>query len=86
MSRTFGQFNERWADLNRTPRRQRLVRHVIACGDRAVLEALLAVAAGEALDRVLEDYARLPPEIFRATGADVMPIDELLVVNGSRRS
>src|SRR6266536_1025429 len=68
----------------RSPRRQHFARHVHACGPRPVLEALLAVAAGQALDEVLEDFARLPAEVYRAVGADVLPIDELAVIDGAR--
>jgi hypothetical protein len=32
-----------WQDPARTPRRQRLVKHLYACGERLVLEALLQV-------------------------------------------
>jgi hypothetical protein len=38
-----------------------------------VLEALLAVEAGHSLDAVLEDFARLTPETYRAAGADMLP-------------
>jgi hypothetical protein len=78
--------NARWRDRNRTPRRQRLVRHLVECGERPVLEALLAVESGENLDIVLEDFARLHPDVCEAIGADVLPIDELGVVNGGRKS
>jgi hypothetical protein len=66
----------------RTPRRQHLVKHLARCGDRSVLEALLAVEAGQDLDEVLEDFARLDPKIFEAIGADIMPIDSLYLVRG----
>jgi hypothetical protein len=81
---TFGDFNRSWAELTRTPRRQRLVRHLVECGERPVLEALLAVAAGDQLDVVLEDFARLKPETYRAVGADALPIDSVTVVRGGR--
>jgi hypothetical protein len=45
----------------------------------------LAVEAGQPLDMVLEDFARLPPETYKAVGADMLPIDELVVVAGDRR-
>jgi ABC-type hemin transport system substrate-binding protein len=70
--------------MNRTSRRQYLVRHLVACGPRPVLEALIAVAGGADLDATLEDYARLSPEIFAAVDADVLPIDDLAVVDGGR--
>jgi hypothetical protein len=69
----------------RTPRRQHLVKHLVDCGDRSVLEALLAVDAGQDLDAVLEDFARLDPVIFEAIGADLMPVDSLFLVNGGRQ-
>jgi hypothetical protein len=72
-------------DISRTPRRQRLVRHLVACGERPVLEALLAVENGQPLDTVLEDFARLQPEICEALGADTLPIDEMTVIEGGRR-
>jgi len=49
-----------------------------------LLEALLADAAGQPLDRVLEDFGRLPAELYHATGADVLPIDRLDLVDGGR--
>jgi hypothetical protein len=45
---------------------------------------LLAVTAGQALDEVLEDFARLPAEVYSAVGADVLPIDEIAVIDGGR--
>jgi hypothetical protein len=78
MTRTF-------SDLNRTPRRQRLVKHLIECGERPVLEALLAVEAGQDVDVVLEEFCRLQPEIYEAVGADVLPIDQVTVVDGGKR-
>jgi hypothetical protein len=49
-----------------------------------VLEALIAVAAGQELDAVLEDFARIPVAVYRAIGADVLPIDEVTVIDGGR--
>ena len=54
----------------RSARRCRLVEHLRDCGDRPVLEALIAVANGSPLDRVLEDFGRLSPEVYRSVGAD----------------
>jgi hypothetical protein len=85
MTRTFSDFTNRWRDLNRTPRRQRLVKHLIECGERPVLEALLAVEAGQDVDVVLEEFCRLQPEICEAVGADVLPIDQVTVVDGGKR-
>jgi hypothetical protein len=84
MTRTFGDFTARWRDLNRTPRRQRLVKHLVECGERPVLEALLAVDSGQDLDQVLEDFAKIQPEVYEAVGADALPIDEVTVVAGRR--
>jgi hypothetical protein len=81
-SRTFGDFNSRWRDLTRTPRRQHLTKHLIECGPRPVLEALLAVDAGQDIDTVLEDFARLQPAIYNAVEADVLPIDTVMIIEG----
>jgi len=72
-------------DISRTPRRQRLVRHLIECGERPVLAAMLAIENGQPLDEVLEGFARLAPEVYEAIGADVMPLDEVAVIEGGRR-
>lgn len=66
----------------RSPRRQQLVRHLHAAGPRPTLEALLEVAAGRDLDEVLARYARLPPAVYRALGADVLPIDTTAIGGG----
>ena len=49
----------------RTADRQRQVVHLHAAGPRPVLEALLAVAAGD-LDAVLTDFVRVPIRIYHA--------------------
>ncbi len=72
-------------NITRSARRQRLVQHLHRCGPRPVLEALIAVECGQDLDVVLEDFARLQPEIFEAVGADVLPIDDMAVVDGGVR-
>jgi hypothetical protein len=72
-------------DSKRSARRQYLARHLHACGPRPLFEALLAIEGGQTLDRVLEDFARLRPEIYAAIGADVLPIDEVAVIDGGRR-
>ena len=69
-------------DSPRNVRQQRLAKHLHACGPRPVLEALLAVAVGNQLDRVLDDFARLPPEVYWALGADRLAIDDVLVIDG----
>ena len=71
-------------DSKRNARRQRLVDHLHQCGPRPVLEALISVAAGDDLDDVLADFGRLPSEIYRGIGADVLPIDIMTVLNGGR--
>lgn len=60
------------------------MKHLVACGPRPVLEALIAVASGQDLHAVLEDFARVPAEVYRAVGADVLPIDEIAVIDGAR--
>jgi len=45
---------------------------------------LIAVASGQDLHAVLEDFARVPAEVYRAVGADVLPIDEIAVIDGAR--
>jgi hypothetical protein len=69
----------------RSPPRQHLVRHLHQCGPRPVLEALIAVESGQDLDVVLEDFARLVPEVYAAVGADALPIDDVSVIDGGRR-
>ena len=68
----------------RSARRQLLVAHLHEAGPRSVLEALISVAAGNGLDEVLADFARLPVATYRAVGADVLPIP-LRVIKGARR-
>jgi hypothetical protein len=69
----------------RSPRRQYLVRHLHAAGPRPLLEALLEIEGGARLDDVLEAYARIPVETYHALNADVLPIDELALLDGGRR-
>ena len=71
-----------FSNTARSPRRQHLARHLHACGPRPVLEALLEIEAGRPLDAVLADFGRLPPELYRVMGADVLPIDEWALVDG----
>jgi hypothetical protein len=73
-----------FSNTTRSPRRQHLARHLHACGPRPVLEALLEVEAGRSLDAVLADFARLPAELYRVMGADVLPIDEIVVIEGGQ--
>jgi hypothetical protein len=69
----------------RSSRRQNLVARLHAAGQRPVLEALLEVAEGRPLDDVLEDFARIPPGIYHAIGADILPIDTIGLVEGGRQ-
>jgi hypothetical protein len=55
--------------------RQRQVAHLYEAGPRPVMEALLAVEAGQDLDDVLADFARVAISTYRAIGADELPID-----------
>ena len=57
------------APVIRTPRRQRLCKHLHAAGPRPVLEALLAVDSGQPLDDVLEGFARIPSSFYSILGA-----------------
>jgi hypothetical protein len=50
----------------RSARRRHLARRLHAAGVRPTLECLLDVA----LDEALEDFGRLPPEVYRSVGAD----------------
>jgi hypothetical protein len=51
----------------RSDRRQTQVKHLVACGERCVLEALIAVDNGQPLDLVLRDFERLSPEAYKLT-------------------
>jgi hypothetical protein len=51
----------------RSDRRQKQVKHLVACGERCVLEALIAVDNGQPLDLVLRDFERLSPEAYKLT-------------------
>ena len=54
-------------------RRQRRIEHVHRLGPRAVGELLYEVAEGEDLDRALEAYQRLTPDLLKALGGDHFP-------------
>ncbi len=56
-----------------TFRRQRQIEHVYRLGLRAVGELLFEVAEGEDLDRALEAYQRLTPDLLKAVGGDHFP-------------
>lgn len=51
----------------RSERRRRQVRHLIDCGERCVLEALIAVDNGQPLDLVLLEFERLHPDAYKLT-------------------
>lgn len=53
-------------DSKRSARRQRQTAHLHRCGERCLLEALIAVEGGEPLDSVLADFERLPPQLYHA--------------------
>jgi hypothetical protein len=59
--------------MRRSARRIRLSAHLHAAGPRPVLEALIAVDSGQPLDDVLEDFARVPADIYRAVDAIYKP-------------
>jgi hypothetical protein len=65
-------------------RRQRLAANLHISGPRPVLEALLELEAGRALDEVLERYGRIPAAIYHVLGADALPIDVVAVIDGGR--
>ena len=54
-------------------RRERQIEHVYRLGVRAVAEMLFEVAGGEDLDRALEAYGRLTPDLLKALGGDQFP-------------
>ncbi len=51
-------------------KRQRQIEHVYRLGPRAVGELLYEVAGGKDLDRALEPYQRLTPNLLKAVGGD----------------
>jgi len=51
----------------RSEKSRRQVRHLVACGERCVLEALIAVDNGQPLDLVLLDFERLHPDAYKLT-------------------
>jgi hypothetical protein len=77
----FRQNPELASNRGRSARRQHLARHLHVCGPRPVLEALLAIEGGQSLDTVLEEFGRLPAELFEAIGADRLPMDGLLIIS-----
>jgi hypothetical protein len=67
----------------RSARLQRLAAHLHAAEPRPCLEALIEVAHGRDLDDVLERFARIRVNTYRALGADELPINRLAVINGN---
>lgn len=61
------------AGHDRDLRFQRAAAHLHRLGPRPVLEALIEVANGHDLYRVLANFARLDPDIVSALGGDRMP-------------
>jgi hypothetical protein len=64
---------------------RKFVAQLYSAGPRPVLEALIEVADGRDLDAVLERFARIAPETYRAVGADALPIDTLAVIEACAR-
>ena len=54
-------------------RRQRQIEHVHQLGARAVGELLYEVSEGGDLDRALDAYERLTPDLLQALGGDCFP-------------
>ena len=54
-------------------RRQRQIAHLHLLGPRAVGELLQEVAEDDDLDRALEAYGRLTPDLLKALGGDPFP-------------
>ena len=54
-------------------RRQRQIEHLHLLGPRAVGELLREVAEDDDLDRALEAYGRLTPDLLKALGGDQFP-------------
>ena len=61
------------AEASASLRRHRQFEHVHRLGPRAVEELTVEIAGGEDLDRALEAYQRLTPELLEATGGDRFP-------------
>jgi hypothetical protein len=51
-------------------------------GPRPTLEAMIAIHEGADIDEVLEDFRRIPPEIYHMTGASNFP-EPLLIIGSS---
>jgi hypothetical protein len=70
---------------DRTPRRQRGVRHIVECGERIVFEFGWLVAHGMSFDDALEFLGAFDPADCRAADIADFPIGQLKIVNGGRR-
>ena len=64
-------------------RRQRQIANVYFLGVRAVAEMRFEVADGEDLDRTLQAYERLTPDLLKAMGGDRFPAAPLHEVPAS---
>jgi hypothetical protein len=51
----------------RSEKRRGQVRHLVSCGERCVLEALIAIGNGQPVDTVLRDFERLAPDTYKQT-------------------
>ena len=67
-----------------SPTRRRLAGHLRSLGDRAIVEALIAVENGDSVDRVLVDFGRIDAGILRAVGGDRLPPLPIYAVGGAR--
>jgi hypothetical protein len=70
---------------DRSPRRQRLVRRLVQCRERIVLEALVQVDAGAPLDDTLEAFCCLQPADYAAAAVAALPLNKLALLNGGAR-
>ncbi len=68
------------ADMAACLKRRRQIEHLYRLGPRAVGELLCEVSEAEDLDRGLEAYARLSPDLLEALGADRFPAQPIHVV------
>jgi hypothetical protein len=70
----------------RNARRLRQMRHVYDAGPHVVSELLLVVDAGVPLDEALEEFTRIPVDVYHEVGADLLslPIERLIVYRDGR--
>ena len=80
--------NPSHAQAQRQLRRQRHVEQIHRLGARALFELVDELdrvhGLGDDLDRRLERYARLDPDLLAALGADRFPAAPLRIVGGAR--